>query len=84
MSNGEQDKHWLVRAGTIRLLWIIGLAVLALLVAGDFLVHGHPAFGLDGTFGFYAWYGLLTCLGMVLFAKLLGLFLKREDSYYDD
>ena len=79
-----QDKHWLVRPQTIRWLWRGGLAVLALLVAGDFLVHGHPYFRIDGSFGFYAWYGLVTCIAMVLFAKALGVFLKRGDSYFDD
>ena len=50
---------------------------------GDSLVHGHPGFGIDGTFGFYAWYGLGTCVAMVLVAKGLGLFLKRPDTYYE-
>lgn len=82
--NEPQEKHWLVRPGTIRMLWRGGFVVLGLLVLGDLLVYVHPAFGIDGTFGFYAWYGLLTCVAMVLFAKALGLFLKRRDTYYDD
>jgi hypothetical protein len=48
------------------------------------VVHGHSYFWIDGTFGFYSWYGLLTCAAMVLFAKGLGVFLKRDDTYYDD
>ncbi len=82
--NDRPQKHWLVRPVTIRWLWIVGLIVLALLVAADLKVHGHPAFGIDGTFGFFAWYGLATCAAMVVGAKLIGVFLKREDSYYDD
>ena len=78
------EKHWLVRPETVRLLWRGGLAVLALLVIGDFFVHGHPNSRIDGTFGFYAWYGLVTCAVMILFAKVLGVFLKRRDTYYDD
>lgn len=53
------------------------------LVVADFAVHGQPHFGVDGVFGFYAWYGLLTCVAMVLFAKALGVILKRDDTYYD-
>ena len=82
--NRPQEKHWLVRPRTIRLLWWAGSVVLALLVLGDFLVHGHPSFGIDGTFGFYACYGFFTCIGMVVFAKALGIFVKRGDTYYDD
>ena len=78
------EKHWLVRPETVRFLWRSGLAVLALLVIGDFFVHGHPSSRIEGTFGFYAWYGLVTCAVMILFAKMLGVFLKRRDTYYDD
>jgi len=84
MNNEQQGKHWLVRQDTVRLLWRGGLAVLSLLVIADFFVHAHPYFQIDGTFGFYAWFGLLVCAGMVLFAKALGIFLKRKDTYYDD
>jgi len=37
---------------------------------------------VDASFGFYAWYGLLTCMAMVLAAKALGVWLKRRDDYY--
>lgn len=83
MKNAE-EKHWLVRPKTIRRLWIGGFVLLALLIWADTFVHGHPSFGIDGTFGFYAWYGLGVCIAMVVFAKLLGFFLKRQDTYYHD
>jgi len=78
------ELHWLVRPKTIKLLWRGGLAILAILVLSDLIIHPHVRFGIDGTFGFYSWYGLLTCLAMILFAKFLALFLKRKDTYYDD
>ena len=82
-SPGE-PMHRLVRPGTIRGLRIGFGAVLAALALGDFFVHPHAGFGVDGTFGFYAWYGLGTCVAMVLFAKGLGIFLKRRDTWYDE
>ena len=78
-----EPAHWLVRPGTVRGLWIGFGVVLAGLVLGDLLIHGHPGFEFDGTFGFYAWYGLGTCVAMVLFAKGLGVLLKRRDDYYE-
>jgi hypothetical protein len=78
------DDHWLTRPETIRKLWILFIAILAATVAGDVFVTHHPHFGLDGTFGFGAWYGFLSCVVLVAFAKLLGVFLKRPDTYYDD
>lgn len=83
MSETEQ-KHWLVRPGTIRLLWRYGLVLLAVLVMADFFLVPHPYFGIDGTFGFFSWYGLAVCIAMVLFAKALGVFIKRKDTYYDE
>jgi len=84
LNNNEDEKHWLVRKKTIQLLWRGGMVILLLLVLADFFIHAHPYFGIDGTFGFYSWFGLITCVGMVLFAKALGIFLKRKDSYYDN
>lgn len=74
---------------TIRTLWTVSLVVLALLVAADVLVmrdeHHHAHFGVDGTFGFYAWYGFGVCAAMVIVSKfVIGLVLKRKDTYYDD
>jgi hypothetical protein len=80
----QEDDHWLVRPATIRRLWIISLAVLAGLVALDLVVKHMPHFGLDGTFGFSAWFGFAACVAMVLLAKAVGLVLKRPDTYYDE
>ena len=76
-------QHWLVRPGTIRLLWIVYLFILALTILAGLFMDVHAMFGLDGSFAFNAWYGFLTCIGMIVIAKLLGLILHRKDSYYD-
>lgn len=75
--------HWLDRPSTIRGLWIGGSLLLAVLVALDLVVQHTPHFGVDGTFGFGAWFGFAACVAMVLFAKALGAVLKRPDTYYD-
>jgi len=77
------DVHWLSRPETIRRLWIVFIAVLAATLVAEAFVHLHPRFRLEGWFGFHAAYGFLSCVAMVLFAKLLGVFLKRPDDYYE-
>ena len=76
-------QHWLVRPATIRLLWVVFMIILALTVLASLFIDVHAWFRLDGSFAFNAWYGFVTCVGMVLFAKVLGRLLHRKDSYYD-
>lgn len=82
----QKQLHWLVRPKTIKKLWIVGIASLAVLTGLSLLVPHHDIkFGIEGTPAFYSWYGFLTCVGMVVFAKfVLGKLLTRKDTYYDE
>jgi hypothetical protein len=77
-----RDTHWLSRPATIRWLWIAFAVILIVSVAAQALAHMHTYFEFDGWFGFNAAFGFLSCVAMVLFAKLLGFLLKRPDDYY--
>ena len=77
------NDHWLVRQSTIRLLWILFGIVLAATVMMDLVIQHHSYFVLDGTFGFGAWFGFVSCMAMIFFAKALGTILRRPDTYYD-
>jgi uncharacterized membrane protein len=77
-----RDDAWLARPSTIRLLWWVFAAVLALSVAAQALFKVKGYFGADGWFAFGAVYGFLSCLAMVLVAKGLGYLLKRRQDYY--
>ena len=79
----NEDQHWLVRPQSIRLLWIFFIVILVATVLGDFFVLHKPYFGIDGTFGFAAWFGFLSCVVLVVLAKALSAILKRPDTYYD-
>jgi hypothetical protein len=74
----------LLKPHTIRTLWVIFALLLALSVVAEVFIHTHARFGIDGSFGFHAWFGGAACIGLVALSKLLGRFLKRRDSYYDD
>lgn len=85
----EQDKHWLYRKKNLPLLWAIQIGILVLAIVPEFFMHHHPHFEsqgihIDGSWGFFAWYGFLACALMVVAAKILGIFLKRKDTYYDE
>lgn len=85
----DNNKHWLYREENRSKLWIFQIAILVLAVIPEFFMHHHPHFEaqglhIDASWGFFAWYGFLTCAAMVVGAKILGIFLKRVDTYYDD
>jgi len=82
MNNNRQQDHWLARPTTIRKLWWVFSAVLALTVVAQLFIYVKGYFGADGWFGFGAVFGFLSCLAMVLFAKGLGFILKRDEDYY--
>lgn len=82
-SSQPRDDHWLVRPGTIRILWIVFILVLVGTVVAQFAVKTEDHFGIDGWLGFAAIFGFLACAAMVFGAKFLGMILKRKDDYYD-
>ena len=77
-----EDDAWLARPSTIRLLWWVFAVVLVVSVAVQLIFPVKGKFGADGWFGFGAVFGFLSCLVMVLFAKVLGRVLKRDENYY--
>ena len=78
------DDHWLARPTTIKLLWRLFAAVLALTVLSQVGISIKGYFGVDGWFGFGAAFGFLSCVAMVLVAKALGALVKRDERYYDE
>lgn len=76
--------HWLTRPESIRKVWIAFIIVLAATVVADFAIHRHTFFVIDGTFGYYAWFGFIACVVLIFLAKLLGFIIKRQDDYYEN
>ncbi|NNF96980.1 MAG: hypothetical protein HKM94_08655, partial [Halobacteria archaeon] len=63
----EQNKHWLLRKDNIRKLWMLFITILLATTVAGLFVHQHESFGIEDSFGFFAWYGFITCVGMVIF-----------------
>ncbi len=84
MNTPDGNDHWLARPESIRLLWRVFAAVLAVTVLAQAVIYIKGYFTVDGWFGFGAVFGFLSCLAMVLVAKGLGFVLKRSEGYYGD
>ncbi|MBD3653558.1 hypothetical protein [Kangiella sp.] len=65
-----------------RLLYIV-YACCILLVLLDFVIHRHIYHSWESLFGFYAIYGFVGCVVLVLIAKWMRTFLMRDEDYYD-
>lgn len=78
----QHPPHWLTRPRTVRGLWLTLACLLCASVIAGLMIEQHAHFGIEASPGFYAWFGFAACVAMVLFAKLLGIFLKRPEDYY--
>ncbi len=59
-------------------------ASLVVLLIIEFFVHKHPHFPWEGWLEFYAVYGFVACVALVLAAKyILRPIMKRREDYYD-
>lgn len=68
----------------LKVLWGLLILSLVLSVIAEFFVHPHGYFGVDGTFGFNAWFGFIACAAIVVISKALGYVLKRREGYYEE
>jgi hypothetical protein len=69
---------------SLRRLWQLFIAVLALTLLAELFVEHEPHFAVERLFGSYALFGFIACAALILIAKGMGRFLKRPDAYYDD
>ncbi|HEX9776535.1 MAG TPA: hypothetical protein VGA63_00160 [Geopsychrobacteraceae bacterium] len=75
---------WFDHPRNIKRLKIGFYAVLVLLVLPDFFMHKHSLFSsVEALPGFYALFGFISCVAIILISKLLGFVLKKKEDYYD-
>ena len=66
-----------------RVLYALFASLIAILAAEPF-IHKHPYFAWEKWPGFYAIFGFVACVLLVLAAKhILRPLVKREEDYYD-
>ena len=58
--------------------------VCVILVGLDLVLHRHVYHPWESMFGFYAVYGFVACVLLVLLAKEMRKMLIRKDDYYDE
>lgn len=78
-----EKRYWLDDPRNVTRLVRGFYVVCALMIAIDVFVPKHGRFRIEHLFGFYAFYGFLACVALVLIAKQLRRILMRPEDYYD-
>ena len=58
-------------------------AFLLLLIVVDFFIHKHAVFPWEEAPAFFAVYGFASCVLLIFVAKMLRIFIRRDEDYYD-
>ena len=71
-------------------LWIILISICLITFSLEFLLNRYSYFAdsgiytIDGIFGFYSIFGLLTSIVLVTVARFVGVFIKKDEGYHND
>lgn len=74
---------WADKPENQRLIRRILFAACGLLVIADFVVHRHISTDIERVPAFYALYGFVALVGVVMAAKGLRRIVMRDEDYYE-
>ncbi len=85
MANSQDGKKYLFDdKRNVKRFLVIFYISLVVLLGLELVVHKHPHFAWEKWFGFYAVFGLVSCILLVLIAKyILRPLVMRDEDYYD-
>lgn len=77
------SQGWADKPANQRLIRRILFGACVLLVIADFVVHRHISTDIERVPAFYALYGFVALVGVVMAAKGLRRLVMRDEDYYD-
>ncbi len=80
----DEKVYYFDKPANVNFVLRIFYAICGLLAAADIFVHRHIMHSLENIFGFYAIYGFVACVALVLIATQLRKVLMRDEDYYDE
>ena len=79
----HERKHFFDDPRSVKKVLRVFYVICALLLLADVVVHRHVVHTWEGVWGFYAGYGFVACVLLVLIAKEMRKLLMRREDYYD-
>jgi hypothetical protein len=83
MTKHEQKKHLFDNPNNVSLLLRVFYTICAVLFILDFVLHRHVTHSWENLPGFYAIFGFVACVALVLIANQMRKVLMRKEDYYD-
>ena len=80
---GERE-YFFDKAQNVTRVLRIFYAICAVLFVLDFAIHRHVIHPWESLLGFYAFFGFIACVTLVLIAKEMRKVLMRREDYYDE
>ena len=84
MSSKDKNTHLFDNPRNVDRLLKGFYALCILLVIADFIIHRHTTMGWEKIPAFYAIYGFVACVVLVVLAKLMRKVVMRKENYYDE
>ncbi len=79
----DEKRYWLDEPRNVTTIVRLLVAVCVALVVADFFYHKHTHYGAEKLPGFFAFFGFVSAVFLVLTAKQLRRILMRDEDYYD-
>ncbi|HCH32014.1 MAG TPA: hypothetical protein DE045_03600 [Oceanospirillaceae bacterium] len=83
MSQQQEKPDFFDKPENISKMLKVFYGVCILLVVADFMVHRHIYHSWENIPAFYAVYGFIGCVMLVIVAKAMRKVLMKEEDYYD-
>ncbi|HCH23850.1 MAG TPA: hypothetical protein DE179_06085 [Oceanospirillaceae bacterium] len=83
MNNEQEQQDFFDKPENIGKMLKVFYALCVVLVVVDFVVHRHVYHSWENIPAFYAIYGFVGCVALVVVAKAMRKVLMKEEDYYD-
>jgi hypothetical protein len=83
--NKKDDKiYFFDKPENIKRVLNVFYTLCVILVLADFVIHRHIGLVWENIPAFYAIYGFVACVALVVVAKLIRKVVMRKEDYYND
>lgn len=82
--NQDKKYYFFDKPENVNRLLNVFYAICVILVIADFIIHRHIGFSWENIPAFYALYGFVACVTLVVIAKKIRTIVIRKENYYDE